>query len=396
MKKLLFVVFFLCPFLVKAQGIAYNSIALYNSSGTARVVPSALITVCPQGSLGEPCTPANVSLTSDIAQTMPLTNPFNADFNGNFNFVVNPGNYTVTITGIGVVGYSYQVSLLSGGAAIGSCTTSGGVVYQNGTPNTGTCGTNFVYDPVNKAISFVGGTGNGSFEGFPSVAQISVPTNTPWNLALTNTGATAGLGMFFETDSTGESVIEVTPDGTAMNAMLMDFDVVGGMGQINEINPTGAIAVAPSSSSNGFCIAQSTSLTTSGCFQAPLTGSTGVMRLPNSAGVAGQGFLNQGGSPQQLAWISSVVECGTIAAGGACGNTTGAVSHCVSGIATLSGGTSTISSISPAFTSSTSFTVITNDLTTSSNPSKGAPASASSITFTGTGTDNIGFIACGG
>lgn len=94
--------------------------------------------------------------------------------------------------------------------------------------------------------------------------------------------------------------------------------------------------------------------------------------------------------------IATGLQCGTIAAGGACANTTTALQHCTAGIATLSGGTSTITGISPAFTSSSSFYVTTNDVTTIANASKGVPASGSSITFTGTGTDNIQFIACGG
>jgi hypothetical protein len=90
------------------------------------------------------------------------------------------------------------------------------------------------------------------------------------------------------------------------------------------------------------------------------------------------------------------VECGTIAANAACANTVTANPHCVSGLATLGGGTSTITGISPAFTSATSYTVVTNDNTTITNASKGVPASGSTITFTGTGTDVLNFVACGG
>ena len=88
-------------------------------------------------------------------------------------------------------------------------------------------------------------------------------------------------------------------------------------------------------------------------------------------------------------------QCGTVAANGACSNTAPTNYHCVSGSATLSTGASTITGIAPAF-ANTSFTVVTSDTTTVTNGSKGVPASSSSITFTGTGSDTLSFIACGG
>jgi hypothetical protein len=94
--------------------------------------------------------------------------------------------------------------------------------------------------------------------------------------------------------------------------------------------------------------------------------------------------------------VMTAVQCGTIAANGACSNTATTNAHCISGIATLGSGTSTITGISPPFTSSSSWFIITNDITTISNPSKGVPASGTTATFTGTGTDNIQFIGCGG
>jgi hypothetical protein len=61
----------------------------------------------------------------------------------------------------------------------------------------------------------------------------------------------------------------------------------------------------------------------------------------------------------------------------------------------LSGGTSTITGISPAFTSASSYYCVTNDITTIANPSKGVPTTASAVTFTGTGMDQIQFICVG-
>lgn len=107
-------------------------------------------------------------------------------------------------------------------------------------------------------------------------------------------------------------------------------------------------------------------------------------------------FVHTGSPGLPIASIPGVMyTCGTIAAAGACVPASSGNSHCFSGIATLGGGTSTITAISPPFTSSATYKVVTNDLTTIANPSKGVPASGSSITFTGTGTDNLSFIACG-
>lgn len=138
------------------------------------------------------------------------------------------------------------------------------------------------------------------------------------------------------------------------------------------------------------------STTNGGTLCPPASGTPNAMNLPIATATAGQHLESNGSSPQILTWKTPAVQCGTIAAAGACANTLTENEHCISGIANLSGGTSTITGISPAFTSSTTYYVITNDITTIADPSKGIPASGSSIVFTGTSTDSIQFIACGG
>ena len=98
--------------------MSHTNVALYNSGGNARIVPSALITVCNASDPQVPCT-TKVSLYTDPGLSTSLANPFNADANGNYTFYVAAGNYTVTVTGAGVIGYSYQISLL-GGAGVGT------------------------------------------------------------------------------------------------------------------------------------------------------------------------------------------------------------------------------------------------------------------------------------
>lgn len=84
--------------------------------------------------------------------------------------------------------------------------------------------------------------------------------------------------------------------------------------------------------------------------------------------------------------------CGTTTT---CSATALASAALVMGKVTLSGGTATVTGFNPGFTSTSSYVCFTNDITTIANPSKAVPATATSITVTGTGTDVINYI-CGG
>ena len=130
---------------------------------------------------------------------------------------------------------------------------------------------------------------------------------------------------------------------------------------------------------------------------------TGVMVSAGTAGVSfvgAQTCANGVFTAMSAAAIPTctpiIYSCGTVAAGGACANTSATGSgHTIVGIATLSGGTSTMTGLSPAFTSSSTFYCVTTDTTTVTNNSKGVPASGSSVTFTGTGSDNVQFLCTG-
>lgn len=91
--------------------------------------------------------------------------------------------------------------------------------------------------------------------------------------------------------------------------------------------------------------------------------------------------------------------CGaSLAAGGACPNTAGGGTfHVVTGTFLLSGSTSTVTGISPAFTSSTSWNCVANDITTRANPVQSIPASGTSTVITNTtgATDLISMICAG-
>lgn len=131
---------------VSAQGVAYHDISFYNSSGNVRVISSALITVCASGwTSPPPCAPAlGNTLFSNFALTSAISNPFNADANGNFNFIALPGNYTVCITGVGVSGVCNQVTLSNGSSSITLCSgtitlTTGSIAGNGVARNTFSC-----------------------------------------------------------------------------------------------------------------------------------------------------------------------------------------------------------------------------------------------------------------
>lgn len=144
MKKLFLIVFlaFLLSHSIHAQGLTHINIALSNSGGFVHSVPSPIVTVCAANNSQIPCAPAlGGTLFSDILMSKPINNPFNGDINGNLYFVAPPGNYTVTITGLGLTGYSYQLALgtngnnLTGPGAItgvfsGNWSTTGTVTHS--------------------------------------------------------------------------------------------------------------------------------------------------------------------------------------------------------------------------------------------------------------------------
>src|SRR6266481_1003199 len=74
-------------------------------SGVVKVTPSAVVTVC-NGALlppaGSVCT-GTANIFSDVALTLPLSNPTNADARGNYVFFAVAGqNYVISVGGVGV------------------------------------------------------------------------------------------------------------------------------------------------------------------------------------------------------------------------------------------------------------------------------------------------------
>lgn len=97
--------------IAKAQNVAYHDIALSTVTNTAvgaivRPVSGALITVCAGVHTEIPCNSPTTIFSNPAGAFQ--ANPFNADANGNFTFYATPGNnFTVSITGTSVTGYSF-------------------------------------------------------------------------------------------------------------------------------------------------------------------------------------------------------------------------------------------------------------------------------------------------
>ena len=110
MKKLIFstLVIAAVAAAARAQGVQYHDIA-FNSQG--RPVAGVTITVCPRSATGYPCSPTT-SIYTDITLTTHAPNPFQTDSLGNYIFNAPPGQYTVTISGPGVITHTInKVSL---------------------------------------------------------------------------------------------------------------------------------------------------------------------------------------------------------------------------------------------------------------------------------------------
>src|SRR6266571_2302923 len=113
----------LIPKPLAAQGVVVApKTVLGGVNGVTRPISNATVTVCAANVAGLPCSPALANtLFKDAALTQPLSNPFTADANGNYNFGIAGGTYTVTETASGFAGYSYQLTVT---CAPGACTVT--------------------------------------------------------------------------------------------------------------------------------------------------------------------------------------------------------------------------------------------------------------------------------
>ncbi len=108
-----------------AQGASHQNFAAVAvntaaGSGSLKAIPSAVITVCSGATLppaGSTCSSTS-NIFVDVALSIPLSNPFNADIRGNYIFFAAAGqNYVISVGGVGVTTYSYVwiAPVVSGG-----------------------------------------------------------------------------------------------------------------------------------------------------------------------------------------------------------------------------------------------------------------------------------------
>ncbi len=89
--------------------------------------------------------------------------------------------------------------------------------------------------------------------------------------------------------------------------------------------------------------------------------------------------------PKQTGSLPTAYFCGATSGNAACANTdTGGTARVIGGIATLSSNAAIISSISPTFTSTSTFSCTGQDITTRANPVQVVQTSSSSVTITNT------------
>lgn len=114
-------------------------------------------------------------------------------------------------------------------------------------------------------------------------------------------------------------------------------------------------------------------------------------------------LTNSGGNtvtlPTVTAGVATGLSCGNaLAAAGTCGNTAQAGTFKVLvGTYVLASNTSAVTGVSPAFSSSTSYNCVANDVTTRANVVQALPVSGSAFTITNTtgATDTISVICAG-
>lgn len=131
MKKLLGILCLLYSALAFGQGaFVAPQTAFRVVNGYTSPLAGATITVCASATGGVPCSPALVNATFlDLALTESLSNPFPADPDGNYQFAIAPGTYTVSVTASGFAGYSYQITAGGSGGGGGGISGSGSASF---------------------------------------------------------------------------------------------------------------------------------------------------------------------------------------------------------------------------------------------------------------------------
>jgi hypothetical protein len=206
--------------------------ALRNTGSGVVALPGALVTVCAAGDTTHiPCAaPLANTIWKDQALSVPQTNPFQTDVNGNYQFGVAAGTYTVTVS-VGSQGYSYQLTVTC--ALTGSCTWTGNQIFNgnvtiNNLTVNGTCSGSCGSSPLGSDNTW---TNNNRFKG-----------PDPW-VDITTTGARAVAAA----PSTTASCAGTTSITVASNTGFQQGDgvVIYGCGASETMSTPSAPTVTP-------------------------------------------------------------------------------------------------------------------------------------------------------
>jgi hypothetical protein len=112
-----------------AQKAVTSSGASGLSGSILQPISGAVVTICNGSTLptvGATCT-GIANIFSNRALTSALSNPTNADTNGNYTFWASPGPYVVSVAGTGLTTYSYAITLACN--PVDACTVSGAETF---------------------------------------------------------------------------------------------------------------------------------------------------------------------------------------------------------------------------------------------------------------------------
>src|SRR5476651_2377797 len=135
MKKLIAIVILLSG-AAFSQGVRYDLPPILSARGTP--IPNVIVTVCTAAATGVPCSPAATTYTdgtlgtacsagTQVTLTGTNTCQGTSDALGNAGFWLSPGVYTYTLSGPGVTGKIYNLTVPVGSDASGNINIPGSV-----------------------------------------------------------------------------------------------------------------------------------------------------------------------------------------------------------------------------------------------------------------------------
>lgn len=295
-------------------------------------------------------------------------------FGGNWQLDDNLPRYKLTLApsaprsaGTAVVGAASSLVSQAGGAQSATTSNGGaGGTFTLASGAGGAGGTSSGTGGAGGALSITSGVGAGTVTG--GAGGLASFGGGAGGNGSSAGGSGGGLNLFSGAAGSGgtgtSGAINIRQGGAAGTAAV-------------SVSTAGALTLASTVSG------QAIAITPAGTGLTSITNGGAAIGLPTSAGS-----------------LPSLFNCGAaLAANGACANTvaTAASAHIIFGSAVLSGSASTITGISPAYTSTSTFFCVANDVTTRANPVQMVPASASTVTITNTtgATDTIQYICVG-